>query len=396
MNKVITINLNGVAYQLEEDGYEALRAYLDSAARRLEVNPDKDEIIADIEQAIADKFRAVLGVNKTVVVTKEVEGVIGEMGPVEDASAPAAGSPAADRAAAAGAQAGPRAAAPGEPGASPRRLFKIRDGAMVGGVCNGLAAYFGIDVTIVRILFALLAFTYGAGLLLYVLMMIILPSATTSAEKAAAFVGPSTAQEFIRRAREGYYEGMRTFGDRRAHREWKRKVKVEMRAWRRNFQREMHQNAHQWQQNWHTYWAQHPHPAFGSWLAVPVLTLLCVLISLFTFACLISLLATGAVFGIGLPAGIPLWAGFVILIIAFQMLKWPLKAMRHAYSHGPYGHAYGGPFVHLWSPVFWIVMLVLFLWYSKHHGAEVHEAMNQLRPQWHHAVDSFKQWWDRQ
>ena len=102
MNKVITINLNGVAYQLEEDGYEALRAYLDSAARRLEVNPDKDEIIADIEQAIADKFRAVLGVNKTVVVTKEVEGVIGEMGPVEDASAPAAGSPAADRAAAAG------------------------------------------------------------------------------------------------------------------------------------------------------------------------------------------------------------------------------------------------------------------------------------------------------
>ena len=396
MNKVITINLNGVAYQLEEDGYEALRAYLDSAARRLEVNPDKDEIIADIEQAIADKFRAVLGVNKTVVVTKEVEGVIGEMGPVEDASAPAAGSPAADRAAAAGAQAGPRAAAPGEPGASPRRLFKSRDGAMVGGVCNGLAAYFGIDVTIVRILFALLAFTYGAGLLLYVLMMIILPSATTSAEKAAAFGGPSTAQEFIRRAREGYYEGMRTFGDRRAHREWKRKVKVEMRAWRRNFQREMHQNAHQWQQNWHTYWAQHPHPAFGSWLAVPVLTLLCVLISLFTFACLISLLATGAVFGIGLPAGIPLWAGFVILIIAFQMLKWPLKAMRHAYSHGPYGHAYGGPFVHLWSPVFWIVMLVLFLWYSKHHGAEVHEAMNQLRPQWHHAVDSFKQWWDRQ
>src|SRR6218665_4104289 len=86
MNKVITINLKGVAYQLEEGGYDALRAYLDLAARRLEGNPDKDEIIADIEQAIADKFRALLGAYKTVVNAKEVTGVLTEMGPVEDAS----------------------------------------------------------------------------------------------------------------------------------------------------------------------------------------------------------------------------------------------------------------------------------------------------------------------
>ncbi len=96
MNKVITINLNGNAYPLEENGYEALRTYLDTAARRLEGNPDKAEIIADIEQAIADKFRAVLGANKTVVVTAEVEQIIAEMGPVEDASAPAAESPPAE------------------------------------------------------------------------------------------------------------------------------------------------------------------------------------------------------------------------------------------------------------------------------------------------------------
>src|ERR1035437_9742525 len=83
MNRVITINLNGIAYQLEESGYEALRTYLDNAARRLDGNPDKDEIMADIEQAMADKFRAVLGANKTVVITKEVTEVIAEMGPVE-------------------------------------------------------------------------------------------------------------------------------------------------------------------------------------------------------------------------------------------------------------------------------------------------------------------------
>ena len=69
MNKVITINLNGNAYQLEDRGYDALRAYLDNAARRLEGNPDKDEIVADIEQAIADKFRALLSATKTVAVS---------------------------------------------------------------------------------------------------------------------------------------------------------------------------------------------------------------------------------------------------------------------------------------------------------------------------------------
>jgi len=58
MNKVITIHLHGTAFQLEEGGYDALRAYLDQAARQLEPNPDRAEILADIEQAIGEKFRA--------------------------------------------------------------------------------------------------------------------------------------------------------------------------------------------------------------------------------------------------------------------------------------------------------------------------------------------------
>ena len=55
MRKVTTINLNNNAYQIDEDGYEALRAYLDTAARALANNPDREEILSDLEQAIADK-----------------------------------------------------------------------------------------------------------------------------------------------------------------------------------------------------------------------------------------------------------------------------------------------------------------------------------------------------
>lgn len=83
MNKVITINLGGNAYQLEEGGYDALRDYLGTAAARLQDNPDREEILSDIERAIADKFRTLLASYKTVVEAKEVAAVLAEMGPIE-------------------------------------------------------------------------------------------------------------------------------------------------------------------------------------------------------------------------------------------------------------------------------------------------------------------------
>jgi hypothetical protein len=43
MNKVITINLDGTAFQLEEAGYNALHTYLETANARLEGNPDREE-----------------------------------------------------------------------------------------------------------------------------------------------------------------------------------------------------------------------------------------------------------------------------------------------------------------------------------------------------------------
>jgi hypothetical protein len=87
MQKVITINLNGNAYQLDETAYGLLRTYLDAAELQLKDNPDKAEIISDLEQAIADKCNRVLGARKTVVTTAEVKQIIEEMGPVEAAPA---------------------------------------------------------------------------------------------------------------------------------------------------------------------------------------------------------------------------------------------------------------------------------------------------------------------
>jgi phage shock protein C len=60
-------------------------------------------------------------------------------------------------------------------GSGGKRLLRRRDGRMVAGVCAGLAAYFGIDVNLVRLGFGVFTVFYGLGLLIYVVAWAILP-----------------------------------------------------------------------------------------------------------------------------------------------------------------------------------------------------------------------------
>jgi phage shock protein PspC (stress-responsive transcriptional regulator) len=386
MNKVITINLNGVAFQLEENGYNALRAYLDEAAAKLANNPDRDEIMADIERAIADKFRAVLSAYKTVVVTREIEAVIAEMGPVDDGS----GEVPVRENAGTGADTAQRgaAAAASRPG---KRLYKISEGAMFAGVCSGLGAYFGIDPTIVRLVFAVLTIlTSGFWILVYLVMMFVVPSADTAEEKAAAFgSAPFTTQEFIRRAREGYYEGMKHFHDREARRAWKRRFKRDMQAWGHWFQWEMGSGA----QNWRRYWAQNLRVAAPGWhFAAPFFSLLRATLALGALAVLVSLLSTGGLFGHGIPGALPVWVAVILLFIAWGVVTVPLKAAQHAYYY------YGGcgpraPWFHVWDALVWIGFLCVLGWLAFHHGTEVREAIHNVPVTVHSAIDAVRDWW---
>jgi phage shock protein C len=56
-----------------------------------------------------------------------------------------------------------------------KRLYRLRDGRIVAGVCAGLAAYLGVDSTLVRLAFALLTIFGGAGVLLYLCAWIVIP-----------------------------------------------------------------------------------------------------------------------------------------------------------------------------------------------------------------------------
>lgn len=58
---------------------------------------------------------------------------------------------------------------------SKKRLYKSRKNKMIDGVCGGIAEYFNIDPTIVRIIAVIIGCLKGAGLLIYILACIIIP-----------------------------------------------------------------------------------------------------------------------------------------------------------------------------------------------------------------------------
>jgi phage shock protein C len=55
------------------------------------------------------------------------------------------------------------------------RLTKSETDRVIDGVCGGVAEYFGVDSTVIRLVFVVLALINGLGILLYIILMIIMP-----------------------------------------------------------------------------------------------------------------------------------------------------------------------------------------------------------------------------
>lgn len=358
MQKVITINLNGHAYQIEEGGYAALVAYLEGAERQLKDNPDRAEIVADLEQAIGEKCLRFLSAHKTVVTSSEVEHIIKEMGPVDGAPG-ATGT---------GNGAGESTAS----GAAPKRLYLIREGAMLAGVCAGLAAYLNIDPTIVRIIFiALAVVTKGAFVLVYFVLAVVIPSANTSEERAAAHGEPFNAQELIDRAKK-HYSGFKD------GRDWDRRWQRQQARWHRKWER----------------WSAADRRRYGSPVAapagyaarmfagimVPFLSLTSAAFFWLSAFAALSLVAGREAYGIELPEDVPLWVGILIVVFLYNSLAWPLHAARRAAYQ-----ALGGPHHSAIAALDGLVSVgfgILVVWFAYHNVPEVREFLRTLPDVW--------------
>lgn len=314
MERVVTINLNGNSYQLEEPAYDALRAYMTRAEASLAANPDKAEIVRDLEQAIADKCSAQLGSNKTVVNAAEMTRILSEMGPVEggtgegDAGAQAAG-------------AAPRS----DDGRPTRRLYRIYDRGAWSGVSAGMAAFAGVEVGWVRFGWLVaFAITGGFAGFIYLAMIFIVPVASTSEELAAAHGAPFNAQEVVERAKREYA----TFTDQNAPRwraEWRRQRRAwndQMSSWRSSTDRRMAAAA--------------PLPQAGyitrvfAGLGAFIFSIITAALLIAFLAAFFSLITTREILGWNPPLDAPFWMILVILAIVYAAISAPFSALRRA------------------------------------------------------------------
>jgi phage shock protein C len=73
-------------------------------------------------------------------------------------------------------------------GSEGKRLLRLRDGRMAAGVCAGLAAYFKVDVNLIRLGFGVLTVFYGLGILIYLIAWAVLPEEGADESVLESFV----------------------------------------------------------------------------------------------------------------------------------------------------------------------------------------------------------------
>jgi len=354
MQKVVSISLNGNSYQLEEPGYEQLRAYLERAESRLRESPDRAEVMADLEQAMSEKCRATLGPHKTVVSTLEVERIITEMGPVESADEKSAHAGTEGTADSATYAAGPR-----------KRLFRINEGAMWSGVCNGIAAYLNVDVTWVRIAFVLLTiFSSGLWFVGYLVLMFVMPVANTAEDRAAAFGMPFNTEELISREKKNFEEFDQKY---RWRREWRR----QQRQWNRQF-RHMNEQLRAATANAAPVMSQTARAIGGVFVVLAALVSAVIAVAL--ILTLFSLVTQHSIFGWALPHDIPLWVAVLALLMLYFAIATPLRMIRQGgQQQGGYHPGWGA--LH---GLMWIGFTVLLFWGAYTFFPGVRELVDQL------------------
>ena len=187
MKKVININFQGRVVPIEETAYEMLKQYIDSLRRYFANEEGRDEIINDIESRIAELFSETLKKGSTCITDTDVQAVMASMGRPEDFEAETGtnGGSAANAGSATGTGAGTgqqqSANQQSQAGAGPNygtrgKMVRNADDKIIAGVCSGLANYFHIDPVIMRIIFVVLLFTGGSGLLVYLILWVAVPS----------------------------------------------------------------------------------------------------------------------------------------------------------------------------------------------------------------------------
>lgn len=161
MKETVHANIGSLAFTLDTDAFGTLKSYLDDIRIRL---PEEDtETMDDVEARLAEIFREKTGDGSMRVVTLAIVreammqmGAPADFGERRDAK---------------------QSENQNESSAtvSPRKLYRSRKDRSIAGICGGLAAYFGLDSTLLRLVTLLLILFGGISIWIYIILWIIVP-----------------------------------------------------------------------------------------------------------------------------------------------------------------------------------------------------------------------------
>lgn len=157
MKETQSASLASQSFVFEQDAYVELKSYLDDVTSRL--LPGDGETLEDVEYRFAEIFRERLTSPMMVVTQRMVREAIAQMG-----------SPTAFGEKRTSAQEENHTDAPRS-----GRLYRSLTDRSIAGVCGGLAAYFKIDPTMLRLVTLLLILFGGLSIWFYVILWILLP-----------------------------------------------------------------------------------------------------------------------------------------------------------------------------------------------------------------------------
>ena len=211
MKKVIKVSIGNIAFTIEEDGYNLVKRYLDNINDHYYAKENGNEIIEGIEERMAELITERCGSNTVVsqAVIQEVMSILGRPVDFDETDTT-------DRI------------------RTKKKLYRDGSNKILGGVCSGIAAYFNIDVVLVRIAYVVLIVIFSSIgwftllrmgqlhipsaefiILTYIVLWIIIPKAKTVEQRYAMHGEPvdlSNIQESVRRGTQQVNAGVRRAG----------------------------------------------------------------------------------------------------------------------------------------------------------------------------------------
>jgi phage shock protein PspC (stress-responsive transcriptional regulator) len=171
MRKVININFQGRILPIEEQAYEMLKQYIESLRMYFANEEGRDEIINDIECRIAELCEERLKKGEVCIDEAAINLIITSIGRPEDFEAENGFEHAANH----GAENAKTTTNQWSSTTTQKRLYRDEQNKVLGGVCSGIANYFGLDPLLVRILWI---FLIGVNILGYLILWIAVPSSS--------------------------------------------------------------------------------------------------------------------------------------------------------------------------------------------------------------------------